>query len=286
MSPSPNVFDVNIENFESSVVVASSQCPVLVAFSAAWSEPGRAMTALLAKVTEEHAGGLRMGCVDVETAPEVAQAFRVQSVPTAVLIIGGRPVDAFTGNKTEAEVREFLSTHILPSSDGNPLEAAKEMASVGHLAEAVGMLSTWLDDNPEDVDVRIALAGFLLDAEDAEGAREQFDAVPEDARESAEARSVAARLDLIEGAGDVDSLRATLEANPKDVGARIELGKAMVAKGETEDGLDELLEAAMRDMEFEDGAPRKAMIEVFQALGPADPLTLEFQQRLSVLLCS
>ncbi len=59
-----------------------------------------------------------------------------------------------------------------------------------------------------------------------------------------------------------------------------------MAAGKTEQGLEELLEAAMRDIHFQEDAPRRAMIEVFQALGPQEPLTVEFQQRLSVLLCS
>ena len=46
-----------------------------------------------------------------------------------------------------------------------------------------------------------------------------------------------------------------------------------------------MLTAAKLDLKFEDGAPRKAMIEVFNLLGQADPRVLEFQRRLSMLLC-
>jgi len=50
-------------------------------------------------------------------------------------------------------------------------------------------------------------------------------------------------------------------------------------------GMEELLAAARLDLHFEDDAPRKALIEVFNLLGQSDPLVLDFQRRLSMLLC-
>jgi len=40
------------------------------------------------------------------------------------------------------------------------------------------------------------------------------------------------------------------------------------------------------DLAYDDGAPQKALVEVFQAIGHDDPRVLSYQQRLSVLLCS
>ncbi len=286
MSTPPNVLDVTIQNFEESVIRGSLERPVLVFFCARWSDPCKQFGPVLGKVTEELGGALLLGLVDIDKVPEIAQAFRVQNVPTAVLLVDGKPVDAFTGEKTEDELRQFLSAHVFPTNAGNPLEAAKEMAAAGHLAEAAEMLTAWLEETPADGAARTALGIILLEGGDPAAARAQHDLLSEDDLASPEARSLCARLDLIEGAGDLEALGASLEKNPKDVGARIEYGKALVANGKTEEGLEELLEAAMRDMGFEDGAPRKALIEVFLALGSQDPLTLEFQQRLSVLLCS
>lgn len=286
MSQSPHVVDVDITNFEQVVLHASMQAPVLVDFWATWCEPCKTLGPVLERIADEMAGAFTLAKVDTDACAEVAQAFRIQSVPTVVLIVEGQPVDAFAGAKSDKDVREFLAKNGLTGGGSSPIEEARELEAAGELAQAVGLLATWLEDHPDDAEVRTALANALISAEDLEGAREVFDGLSEEERDSPAARGVLARFNLIENAGDIDGLEADLEANPKDVGKRIELGRALVAAGRTEDGLEHLLEACMRDLHFEDDAPRKALIDVFDALGPTEPLTVEFQQRLSVLLCS
>ena len=286
MSPAAHVVDVDIQNFEQVVLQGSVQTPVLVDFWATWCEPCKALTPTLEKLAEEMAGGFLLAKVDVDANPEVAQAFRIQSVPTVVLFVNGQPADAFAGARSAAEVREFLEKHVQPAAAQSPLEEVRELAGAGELVAAIGLLTDWLEEHAQDGEAQAVMAGLLLSAEDVEGARAHFALLDEEARQSPEARRVAARLELLEGAGDLEALRAEVAADPRDVGKRLALGRALLAAQRTEEGLEELFEAALRDIGFEDGAPRKALIDVFQALGPKDPLTLEYQQRLSVLLCS
>jgi putative thioredoxin len=286
MSPTQHVVDVDIRNFEQVVLNGSTATPVLVDFWATWCEPCKALGPTLERLAEEMDGAFLLAKVDIDANPEIAQAFRIQSVPTVVLIANGQPIDAFAGAKSAADVRAFLERHVLPASMGSPVKQARELEAVGELATAIGLLAEWLEEHAEDGEARALLAGLLLTAEDVPGAREHYAQLDEEQRTTPEAQRVAARLGLLENAGDVEALRAELAADPRDVGKRLALGRALIAALETEAGLEELLEAAMRDLHFEDDAPRKALIEVFQALGPEDPLTLEFQQRLSVLLCS
>jgi len=287
MSTSPHVIDVDLKNFESVVLQGSLQRPVLVDFWATWCEPCKALTPVLERVAEDYGGAFTLAKIDTDAAPEVAQAFRIQSVPTVVLIVDGQPVDAFAGARSEPEVREFLERHGLKGgAAASPIEQAKELEAAGEHAQAAALLADWLEQNPTDGEAIVALAGLRFSLEDVEGARELYDSLDEAQRETPAAKSLLARFELLEGAGDLEALRAAVEADPKDVGQRIELGRALVASGQTEAGLEELMEAAIRDLHFDDGAPRKALLEVFEALGPAEPLTVEFQQRLSVLLCS
>ena len=127
---------------------------------------------------------------------------------------------------------------------------------------------------------------LLVGAKRASEARKVAEKLSDEARASAEGRSLFAQLELSESAGNLAELRAALAAEPQDLAKRIALGKALVASGATEEGLETLFEAAIQDVGFQDGAPRKALVEVFQALGTTHPLALEYQQRLSVLLCS
>jgi len=286
MSASSHVVDVDIQNFETVVLHGSTQQPVLVDFWATWCEPCKSLTPVLERLADEMAGDFLLAKIDIDKNPEIAQAFRIQSVPTVVLFLAGQPVDAFAGAKSAQEVRAFLERHVKPASMGSPLAEARELEAQGELAQAVGLVAEWIEEHEDDVEARALLSALLAGAGDLEGAQEHFDLLDEEGRALPDAQRAAARLELAEGAGDVEALRAAVEADPKDVAKRLELGRALVAAERTEEGLEELFEAAIRDLHFEDDAPRKALIEVFQALGPSDPLTLDFQQRLSVLLCS
>jgi putative thioredoxin len=288
MSTSPHVVDVDLSNFEQVVLLGSRETPVLVDFWATWCGPCKALGPTLEKLADEMAGAFVLAKVDIDRNQEIAQAFRIQSVPTVVLIAGGQPVDAFAGARSYAEVKEFLERHLGPGAGAgpDPVAEARELLAAGELVQAVALLAEAVEADPGDQAARALLALALFEAEDVEGAREHLAALDEAGQELEDARSLRARLDLLDGAGDLEALRADLEAAPADVGRRIEYGRALVAVGRTEEGLDELLEACMRDLHFQDDAPRKALLEVFQALGPQDPLTLEYQQRLSVLLCS
>jgi putative thioredoxin len=286
MSQSPFVVDIDIKNFEQEIILRSAEVPVVVDFHAEWCEPCKVLGPALEKLADEMGGRFVLAKVDVDANPELAQAFRVQSVPMVMLLKDGKPLDAFTGALPEAQLRSFLEPHLGEAPGVGPLEEAARLEEEGRSAEALALLEPHLAADPEDGAARIAVTRLLLEEGEAERARTTFDRLAEADRESPEASAVAARLELLEGAGDIEGLRADLESDPRDVGKRIELGRALVAEGRTEEGLEELLSAAMRDLAFADGAARKAMLEVFQALGSEDPLTLGFQQRLSVLLCS
>ncbi len=287
MTSTPHVFDVTLANFESEVIGRSSQTPVLVDFWATWSEPCKDFLAALEELAEACDGAFLLGKCEVDANPDLAQAFRVQSVPTAVLIVDGRPLDAFAGALPRAEVLKFLEAH-LGSLGGpsSPTAAALELEEAGDLQAARALLDPWLAEHQDDATARIALARVVLAMGESEEAKAIFEALTEEQAQSAEGRAVAARFSLLDSAGDLEILRAELAADAGDVSKRVEYGKALVAAGEVEEGLEELLTAAKWDVHHDQDAPRKALIAVFQALGSADPLTLEFQQRLSVLLCS
>jgi putative thioredoxin len=125
----------------------------------------------------------------------------------------------------------------------------------------------------------LALSGALGEAQLL------IDALPEDERGSEAARGALAILGAQDHAGDLSVLERAATANPDDVLARLQLGRALLAAREVEKGVAELFEAARRDVGFQGGEPRKAMLEAFAALGEEHPLTKEFRRKLSVLLC-
>ena len=75
-----------------------------------------------------------------------------------------------------------------------------------------------------------------------------------------------------------------LAHEPGNVAALAGLTRALVAAGEQEKALDELLEIVQRNRAWNEEAARKQLVKFFEALGPTHPLTLSARRRLSSLL--
>src|SRR6185436_10374817 len=89
--------------------------------------------------------------------------------------------------------------------------------------------------------------------------------VPPGAPVAREAERFAAELRTrADGTGDEGALRARVAAAPDDLEARLQLGRLLAARGRHEEALETLLEVVRRDPGFEDGAARKAMLDVFE----------------------
>jgi putative thioredoxin len=287
MDTQPAIIDVDSTSIQTEVLERSRSVPVLVDFWATWCAPCKTLGPLLEKLAKELAGRFVLARVDIDRAPELAEAFRIQSVPSVVLVRDGQPVDGFVGALGEKELREFLAPHLgqAPAA-ANAVEDARALAEAGKAAEGIDLLRAHLREASDDAPARVVLAELLIGEERAGEARKVVERLTDEQAATPEARAVLARLDLLEGAGDLELLERAVADAPDDVGALVAYGQALVAAGRNEPGLEQLFEAALLDLHHDEDAPRKALLAVFQALGPTDPLTLEYQQRLSVLLCT
>lgn len=97
------------DTFDAEVAV---DVPVLVDFWAAWCTPCRYVTPLVARAAKEHAGALKVVKVNADRVPEIADRFRLQSLPTLSVLRGGAEVDRVTGSIPPDAFAQWLAPHL------------------------------------------------------------------------------------------------------------------------------------------------------------------------------
>ena len=86
--------------------------PLLIFFRAAHSGPARRMESLVAHVARTERGRLQVRQVDVDEEPELAEHFRVQTVPTLALVKGKRVVERLEGRVSAPRIERMLEPHL------------------------------------------------------------------------------------------------------------------------------------------------------------------------------
>lgn len=148
MSQIPTVSE---QNFEQEVL--RSELPVLVEFGAEWCGPCKTVAPELEALSQELQGKAKVLQVDIDKSPRIAQAMRIQSVPTFVVFQGGRPVEAGQGAMKKAQLRALIEP-FLPRAAG--ALTPKELA---HFVEKKQV--TPIDTRPAEVFARARIQGAL-----------------------------------------------------------------------------------------------------------------------------
>lgn len=298
--PSPGaagspIKDTTTAAFRADVLDASMQVPVIVDFWAPWCGPCKQLGPVLEKAVLAARGAVRLVKLNIDEHPEIPQQLRVQSIPAVFAFFQGRPVDGFVGAVPESQVKAFVQ-RLAQQAGGPPddpvadaLAAADAALKDGDPAGAAEIYAQVLAHDSTSAAAFGGLARCYVALNDLVQARELLDSAGDELRRSPEFAAALAALDMAEagaGAGDLRDLQARIEGDPDDHEARLELAVALFAANRRGDAVDQLLEIVRRDREWNEQAARKQLLKMFEAMGPADPLTLQARRRLSSLLFS
>ncbi len=294
--PADLIRNSSTETFAADVIDGSQEIPVIVDFWATWCEPCKQLGPLLEKVVLGAGGAVKLVKIDIDQNQQIAQQFRIQSVPTVYGFYQGRPVDMFSGVLPESQIKAFVDKLVSASGGqaasspvAEALEQAKALMESGDTGAAGQLFGQILSHEPDNLPATIGLARCCIAGDDLPGAREALDAVAEDKRGEQEMAAAFAALELAEkaaNAGDLGQLRAAVADDETNHQARFDLALALFAAGAAEDAIDELIEIVRRDRQWNEQAARTQLLQFFEAQGQADPLTLVGRRKLSALLFS
>ena len=101
-----SVLTITKNNFEQEVM--NSDTPVLLDFWASWCGPCRMVGPTVDQVAEETVNTTKVGKVNVDEEPELAQIFKVMTIPTLVVMKNGKVVQSAVGVKSKQAILDMI----------------------------------------------------------------------------------------------------------------------------------------------------------------------------------
>lgn len=290
------IIEVITENFMSDVIERSKETPVIVDFWAPWCEPCKQLTPVIEKIVKEKNGNVILAKMNIDESPEVAQQLKIQSIPAVMAFNDGQPVDGFIGVQPEKNIAEFInkiSSLKNSSSIEENIIAGKKYIDDGDIETAALVFSEILKIEPENISAKSMLARCLLRSDQIDEAEDIINNLPANSENNQDFVSVRSEVEVFKNAKNnpisneqEDELRRDIDKNPKNHQIRLDLAKILLAKGENENAINELLKIIEFDPKWNDGEARKQLIEIFNILGNEDILVIEGRKKLSSMLFS
>ncbi len=255
----------------------SMTAPVLLVFYSRTRMPESGQLADdLVTVVEEHEGRYLLGLVDIDAAPQIAQAMQIPSIPLVVAVVDGRPMPLMQDVLPIEELRTALT------QVGQQLTAQ----GIAGRHQPRSSAAPAVEGEEETIDPRYAPAQDALVAGDIDGAVREYqkllDANPADT-EAAGGLAMAKVMQRTQGV-DLTEARAAAAERPDDVDAQTMVADLDMLGGHVEDAFTRLVNLVARTTDADRAKARDHLLGLFAAVGNDDPRVLAGRRNLASAL--
>ena len=271
--------NVSMENFQTEVVDASQNLPVVVLFWAEQVPQSVQVKNLVEQVLADYQGKAALALSDVAQDQTLAPRLQVQGLPSIRIISKGAVAEQVDGPIDETRLRTIMDGLTQSSVEAMQGDLDQLMAT-GDFAGAAAILQQSIQEEPNNQLLRVELADVLVRKADLDDARTVLASIPDGTDGRSRPQN---RLEFVEeaaGMDSLDSLLAMVESNPTDLEARYALAVVQLVAEEYESSLLTCLHILREDREFRDDIGRLTMIRIFDVLGKGNELATKYRRKL------
>ncbi len=267
---------LNEQNFQAELEGSLEAPVVLVFYSPAQAPASAQLAADLELLSDEFAGRFLLGKVDIDTAPQIAQALQITQVPVVALVMQGQLAPLIQQTLPLDELREMLS---------QVLQAAAAQGLTGRV-QPRGVTPPADSEDEEQADPRYLPAEDALAEGDIDRAVAEYQKLVDANPADTEAAGGLAMANVLQrtATADASAVRAAAAEQPDDVGSQTLAADLDLLGGHVEDAFGRLIELIRRTAGEERDAVRAHLLGLFAAVGNEDPRVLKGRQNLASAL--